>query len=446
MTRVWFGWWLGLAACATPADLKVNAPEALALAAETNSASAPNVSLTEPLLLATERDARATRETLAVVARAHELEVLRPVANELVSRDRGIALIIEKTNRDVPRAVLDAQGEMLAALELMPSDYPFVDGLFAMVKANIAGFYDPHDHTMYLLDDLDDASRGPTLSHELVHALQDQHFDLGGRLTYRPGEADVLAATSSFAEGDATAAMFAGPDGTASPLSADTLRLSMSMAVAFSATGLSTPPVLQASLVAPYVDGYRFVSALRERGGWAEVNRVWRDPPRSTEQVLHLEKYDAHEAPLVVAPPGFAALGPGWRLLDSDVSGEQALRLALEQWFSPPEAVRAAAGWGGDRYALVGRDVEGGREIALAWHVRFDDAKEAIEAETLLMPKFAPCRVRSPEGPIAVKRKGADLGIVAGPFLRSSAGKALARPDASCKEARRWLDEVLRQP
>jgi hypothetical protein len=392
------------------------------------------------------RAEREVAEELAAVARAHGLDVKARVPARVVSREEGIRLIIAKTEQDLPREVLAAQGEFFSALELAPADYAFVDGMFAQVKENIAGFYDPDGDTMYLLDDLDATSRRTTLAHELVHALQDQHFRLGERMTYRRGDLDLLAALSCFAEGDATSAMFEATGAPRGFLSVENLRRSMAASVALSATGYATPPAMQASLIAPYVDGYRFVEALRDRGGWEAVNRAWDDPPRSTEQVLHLDKFDLREPPIDVPLPTADALGSGYRLLDADVGGELSLRIAFEPWSSPPEAAVGAAGWGGDRYALFAKDGDEGQTIALAWRIVFDDEPQAVEAARLLERRFAPCRERADLGPIAWSRRARSLTLVAGPYVRRRDGHAVAAKGATCAVARRWLDELRRAP
>lgn len=382
-------------------------------------------------------------EALEQVARRHALTVKRPVPGRVVSRTEAIERIVTHARRDTPPEALVAMQESFVALDLAPPDYPLVDGFFALVKENVAGFYDADEDTMFLLEGLPDGSREETLTHELVHALQDQHFQLGERLDYRPGEADRLAATSCLAEGDASSAMFDAVSGAMGP-PPDVFRLMLVGSVAFSDAGRTAPPALTRMLVAPYFDGYAFVEALRTRGGWAEVNRVWADPPTSTEQVLHLAKYDAHEPPLVVPPPSSSALGPGFRRLEDDVFGEQAVRIVFEQWASSPEAEEAAAGWGGDRYALFERVSGDRRDYAFAWHLRFDDTRHAAEAANTLQRHLPPCRQRAALGPIAWRRKGADVAVVSGPYRRAPGGAVEAVEAADCPRAKRWLDEILR--
>ena len=67
--------------------------------------------------------------------------------------------------------------------------------------------------------------------------------------------------------------------------------------------------MLTESLSAPYTDGFAFVQERRHLGGWAAVDAAFRDLPVSTEQILHPEKYDAHELPIPVAVPPMALAG-----------------------------------------------------------------------------------------------------------------------------------------
>jgi hypothetical protein len=96
------------------------------------------------------------------------------------------------------------------------------------------------------------------------------------------------------------------------------------------------------------------VASLGRDGGYEAVNRAFGDPPHSTEQIIHPEKYLTHEEPVDVSLPDLAAaLGPGWTLLRSDVLGELDVRILLEQFGDPVTAAKGSEGWGGDRYAFL---------------------------------------------------------------------------------------------
>src|SRR5207249_4000721 len=108
------------------------------------------------------------------------------------------------------------------------------------------------------------------------------------------------------------------------------------------------PRFLRDTLTFPYFAGLKLVVALRKKGPWSTVDAAFRAPPESTEQVLHPEKFLAHEHPVVVTPSAIAALAPA-KEVRRDVLGEFEWKLLLASRISDAEAERAAAGWGGDR-------------------------------------------------------------------------------------------------
>src|SRR5262249_36966208 len=151
------------------------------------------------------------------------------------------------------------------------------------------------------------------------------------------------SALQALAEGDATSAMMdlvlSEADKRAIDVKDDMFAAEVEGSMSGSADVADVPRVLRASLVAPYVDGVLFVHALRRRGiarvraatagtddgGWSAVDEAWGAPPETTEQLLHLTKYDAREPPeqLPVPPPP----GPGWDATYDDVFGEEGLRI-----------------------------------------------------------------------------------------------------------------------
>jgi hypothetical protein len=380
------------------------------------------------------------RTTLAEVARARGLPPKGAVAGRRLRRDEVIGLIMTKTERDLPKGVLEAQGDLLRGLGLMPADYRFVDGIYDLIRKNVAGFYDEDQKTMFLLDDLGSGDR-ETLVHELEHAIQDQHFDLGKLIQYTPGDSDRVTAAHAIAEGDAMSVMFEVMLGDAFLMAPKALRFAMVASVAFAEGGTATPRVLQASLIAPYVDGFTFVQGLRKRGGWQEVDAAFRQPPTSTEQLLHLDKFDAREPAIAVPVPPLPA-GDGWTQRDADVLGEQGLRMVLEQWGRVGPAAKAAAGWGGDRYLVAQRaDDSGGDVVMVGWHLVFDSPGEAKEAAAFIRRPLKSCAERSEVGPLAFKHRGDAVAVVAGPF-RKVDGEARGSA-GSCALAGRWLDAIL---
>ncbi len=237
-------------------------------------------------------------------------------------------------------------------------------GLLDVMRSELLGFYEPREKTMFLGGDVRGQELDATLWHELVHALQDQHYGLGKLLHFRDDAGDWQSAVHALAEGDATSAMIDGlfaEKGVHAPDLPDSV-MDLQGALAAGAA-LPVPAIVKRSVVAPYLDGLAFVNALRRRGGWAAVAVAWQRLPASTEQILHLDKYDAQEAPepLAALPP--PALGPT-RIDYSDVYGEETLRILFEEWMPARAAREAASGWAGDSRDQLLRGASDQRRVA----------------------------------------------------------------------------------
>jgi hypothetical protein len=393
--------------------------------------------------------------TLATMSRIRGLSSVQPVPSVTLPRSALLEQVKEHIQREVPPSAIQAEGLVQKLLGFFPVDEDYEAATYALLEGQLAGYYEPENGTMYLAGDLDLANARSTLAHELVHALQDQHWDLRTRSRYVAGQDDKDSAFSALAEGDATSAMEdetlarERPGATALDVSdadfARVLRESVASGVA--------PHALRMSLVAPYVDGVAFVNGLRRQGGWASVDAAWEHPPETTEQILHPEKWRAHEPAIVLPPPPPPA--GDLTIAMANTYGEEGLRLAFEEWMPEVEAGLAASGWGGDRAGLYGR---GEAEHALLWHVRFDEATggdagafaaRAFRAVSLALPKLgrlerseegAACVAREGNGVMGVVRDGRDVVLAFGTVSVSGAGW---RASMSCGEAVAWAKAAL---
>jgi hypothetical protein len=137
-----------------------------------------------------------------------------------------------------------------------------------------------------------------------------------------------------------------------------------------------TPAILHAPLEFPYTTGFGFVQTINGSGGWNAVNDVYARMPESTEQILHPDKYAAAEAPVKVALPADLAtrLGAGWKVAAEDTLGELQMGIWLrEGGVATAAADAAAAGWGGDRLAVLeGPDGDWAVAIETAWDTKRD--------------------------------------------------------------------------
>jgi hypothetical protein len=121
-----------------------------------------------------------------------------------------------------------------------------------------------------------------------------------------------------------------------------------------------------------------FVSDLYRAGGFPLVDAAFADPPTTSEQILHPQKYlDGEGARTVKAPK----VPSGWSGVVSDVLGELDTRILLGRCLDKATAQKAAAGWSGDRFAIFETNE---KAVAMAWVSAWDTEADAKEMEAAL--------------------------------------------------------------
>jgi len=123
----------------------------------------------------------------------------------------------------------------------------------------------------------------------------------------------------------------------------------------------------------PYEYGLKFVKALYSRGGWETVNQAYLNPPTTTEQIIHPEKYLANETYKETKSPTINE--EGWQVLKNERFGEYFIFVMLAEWIPDEEASKAAEGWGGDKFTYY----EKGNNYLFTWNITWDSAANASE-------------------------------------------------------------------
>jgi hypothetical protein len=249
-----------------------------------------------------------------------------------------------------PPRIRALEEEVLERLGLVPAGTSLRAAAASLYGEGVAGYYDPRTKRLKVVAGAATATRALTetvLSHELTHALEDQHYELRDD---GPSEGDDRAlARLALIEGTATEIMTRYGERWIPPGEL----LASAIGSAFAPTG-DLPPFVEAQTVFPYVAGQRFVEYLLRRAGgrWALVDDAERlRPPASTEQILHPERYLRADEPKPVRLGAARVLGAGWTRVGAGTWGEYATReLLADGGGSGAEA--AAAGWGGDRWEL----------------------------------------------------------------------------------------------
>jgi len=218
------------------------------------------------------------------------------------------------------------------------------------------------------------------LTHEYVHALQDQHFDLLQLLAARPFNFDRSEAAFAVVEGDAMNVQRRREQGEVVWSRRALEEIGRSEDARFDEyrkeIGAFFPPLLTETFIFRYRDGTRFVETVRRQSGTRGVDELFRRPPASSEQILHPDKYFAGETPREVTLDEASFAANNWKLAAATPLGELGVRGLLLKSLKTTEATRAAAGWGGDRAYLFERAKS---TPLFVWKTRWDTFAEAAE-------------------------------------------------------------------
>jgi hypothetical protein len=140
------------------------------------------------------------------------------------------------------------------------------------------------------------------------------------------------------------------------------------------------PAIVRIPLLSSYVDGLAFCASLHGSGGFGAVDKAHIEPPSSTEQVLHPERFAQLDAPTPVQLPAVPELDSmGYRVVREDTLGELEMGVYFSQTGSPDQAKRAADGWDGDRIRVYSRKDQ---PAAVIWLSVWDSVHDAEQAET----------------------------------------------------------------
>lgn len=328
---------------------------------------------------------RVADEVLAEVSKHVALPLKSPLKKSLRSRAELRALIEQQVKEEDP-AEIYADERALEKFGLLPKGMQLLPFLLDLLEEQVAGLYDPKAQEFYIADWLEPAEQRMVMAHELVHALQDQHFQLKPWIEAAKPNDDAELARDAVAEGSATIAMFEfmardmGLPNTQARTMGDLsvlLRAGVAGGLAESPRFTSAPPFLQDLLMFPYIEGAIFSQkVLKSLSGWEEFRRVFENPPVSTQQILHPELYLAGVVPArVELGAADGALPRRWKKLDENLMGEFGLQALLKQLSSAEAAREIAPAWAGDRYAIY----EDGKtkQTLLLFRVQFSSLEPA---------------------------------------------------------------------
>ncbi len=324
-------------------------------------------------------------------SRIRALEKKRDVPCKLQNRKEVEQYLRSTIDEKIPAERIRKEGLVNRMLGIVPADYKYLEGLIELYSGQIGGYYDPAKEYYAMAAWMPAMMQMPVAVHELTHALQDQHFELDVLVDHKTQRSDALLARSALVEGDATAVMIdysrtlAGQGPLAEEASVSFFMIQNITGAMLSPSMQKAPVALQASLIFPYVSGIRFAHYLLKEGGYSRIDKAFSELPRSTEEILHPEKYGSADADFLEVPSPAAPQGVplgNKEPIFVDTLGEFLISTLLSTYVSPLEASEAASGWGGDTVVLY--DVAESERELLLWDLRWDTPEDAkLFTETL---------------------------------------------------------------
>lgn len=319
------------------------------------------------------------------VSTVRRLEWLGRPPVRVVSREEMRALIAREFDRITDSAQLEmlaGAAELLEFLRVLPPDTDLLAENRRLLAEAVEGLYLPDEKSVVVVAEADvsDPTVKIALAHELTHALTDQHFDLAA-LEKRVEEAkdsERRAALEALIEGDA---MFTAFEWARRHLGSRDIDRLLEKAVSEGSTALDeSPRFLRESLQFPYEAGTKFVEHLYREQRWSLVDSAYSDPPRSTEEVLHPDRYlERLESAGERTDPSPPELAPDdrCRVVSRGVVGEFDTYLVLSEFLEIQRAKEAAEGWEADRYLFE----HCGDKRVLRLAASLDSARDAEQFE-----------------------------------------------------------------
>ena len=379
-----------VAACgtATPSAAPTAVPASAAPTASppATPAASPPASATPSATASADNDALYAQIEEQVV-KLRGLQPKAPVARNVIDQAALRDHMTRKYREESPAALVKAYEALYKELLLMPQDASLDDLYVDLYSSSAAGMYDDKTKQLYVISDA--STIGPvekaSYAHEYTHALQDQTYDLKAVIGDATDQSDRSIAGTSMVEGDAylTMGLWAQANLTAAELG----QIASAKYPEAEAALARLPEIVKQPLLFPATTGIGLAIADWSQGGFAAIDKRFATPPDTTEQILHADKLAAGEKPVVVTfPEDLAArLGAGWTVSLQDTMGEMELEILLREG-GAPNSKDAAAGWGGDRVALI----EGpGGAVGVVVDTSWDTEADAVEFQAALEPLVA---------------------------------------------------------
>ena len=352
------------------------------------------------------------------LVRVRGLQFKKTIPYSMKSKTFLRKFIMKALKEELPGEKFKAFDITLKKFGFLPENFDTWNFIINLYTSEVAGLYDYRTKQLMLMKEQTNIpgmaqqeamlrqygiSVGDILLiHEMQHGLQDQYFDLAKMLKRAKVKKsdDCENAVLAVIEGDATMVMMLymmdsigknyGMDLTQFMDLSQMKDMMADMPMQGGGNALQNAPLyFKRTMLFPYLDGMVFVDNLKKRGGWTMVNNAFKNPPRSTEQILHAQRYHLKDEPVMLQWTKLPKTLGGWKMITQNTCGELIVKILFEKFMPEADYKSIAKGWGGDRYRIYKK----GNKAFLIWFTNWDrdqDAKEFMKYYLELLKKKYP--------------------------------------------------------
>jgi len=343
---------------------------------------------------------RSVDEILKFASNDSGLPIHHDVKRRLTSRNEVVAYIQKHMAEDEDAQRLRRSELVLKKFGLLPRDFNLQNFLLALLREQVAGYYDPHTKAVNLLNWIDPEQQKPVLAHELTHALQDQSFglekwmkagasDLDDKKEPTPADIEndeIFAARQAVVEGQAMVVLIdysLAPTGKSlvdSPQMVEALKAGMLVGTADSVQFHNSPIYLKEAVTFAYRYGLDFEAELLSKGGKAKAFAgVFTNPPRSTRQIMEPQTYLSGERIEPMRLPDFTRDFKNYDRFDIGAIGEFDVAVLIDQYAGVETSKRLYPHWRGGYYYAARPKGDVSAPLALLYVSRWSNPEKAAE-------------------------------------------------------------------
>jgi len=347
-----------------------------------------------------ERLFRSVDEILRFASKDTSFPIKHEVKRQLVSRDEVEAYVTKHTSEDEDAKRLRRSELVLKKFGLLPRDFDLGKFLVALLKEQVAGYYDPKTKTVNLLDWLGAEQQKPVLAHELTHALQDQSFNLEKYM--KPADADldkkkeitlqdiandeISTTRQAVVEGQAMVVLVdymlapLGESLKGSPQVVEALKQGMLVGTADAVQFQNAPIYMKEALTFPYRYGIDFIAEMLAKGGREKAfATLFQNPPRTTRQIMEPQTYLSGEHLEPMPLPDFRQVFKNYDRFDVGAIGEFDLAVLIDQYAGTETSHQMYPNWRGGYYYAARAKGDPAAPLALLYVSRWSNTERASQ-------------------------------------------------------------------